>query len=119
MEICAEFYNPAQNPWMERGVIGPGAEPPIVHLLNGALSNCLLNIYVCTYRPQILSALIRDASFCSEHQLMERYIAGQNAKNKKLDATLQRTAILPHTHTKAQELLKRGRERNVRVETWK
>lgn len=109
---------------MERGVIGPGAEPPIVHLLNGALSSCLLNIYVCIHRPQILSALIRDASFCCEHQLMERYIAGQNAKNKKLNSTLQRTAILTHpppppTHTKAQELLKRGRERNVRVETWK
>lgn len=73
--------------------MGHGAEPPIVHLLNGALSSCLLNIYVWTHRPQILSALIRDASFCCEHQLTERYIAGQNAKKKKLDATLQRTAI--------------------------
>lgn len=37
---------------------------------------------------------------------MERYIAGQNAKNKKLDATLQRIAILTPPHTGSKEEMK-------------
>lgn len=46
------------------------------------LSNYILNIYVYANLPGLPAAFIREVSFISEHQSMQKLIIGQIAENK-------------------------------------
>lgn len=58
--------------------------------------------FIETHTPGLLSALVIEASFCSEQQWMERCRTGQNNENKRL-STCPKCDIESSLHTRVQE----------------
>ena len=75
-----------QTPRLE--VIGPEVGPAIVILINDHVIKIL-------YSLGLLSALVRDASFCCGQQSKQRLIIGQGAENKRISVQILTQTLLP------------------------
>lgn len=62
-------------------VIGCRIEPAIIF---DKLNHQILNIYVHTPRPGLLSLLVRGVSLCSGRQSRHRCVTGQRTESKRL-----------------------------------
>lgn len=51
--------------------------------------NCLLSIYVYTFKHGLLSTLVPEASVCIGKQSMHRYTAGENAETMRLSLQIK------------------------------
>lgn len=81
-------------------IIGP-KEEPTDGLLIARLSKCLLNVYASIRWFVRLPTLVREFSFYTRYQLMQRFITVQRAEKKWLWVLCDRRniCIIIHRHT--------------------